>query len=196
MFSALDTIILASASPRRQGFFQQLGIAFELVLPEIDETPEQGETPGEYVTRMARIKNDAVRQMHADCWIVSADTIVFLDQVILGKPGSEQEAVDTLMYLSEKTHEVATSFCLSSAGRQIFHQETVLTRVEFSQISEKTARAYVLTGESSDKAGSYGIQGKGGFLVKRIEGSYSNVVGLPLTEVIAALTKYGIVIPK
>lgn len=196
MFRACEELILASGSPRRHSFFRQLGIAFEIALPEIDETPQECELPIHYVERMARTKNEKVAENYAGRWIVSADTIVFLNGVILGKPGSEQEAVDTLMYLSGKIHEVATSFCLASAEREIFHQETVLTKVTFATFCENTARAYVLTGESTDKAGSYGIQGRGGVLVKRLEGSYSNVVGLPLNEVLSALTKYGIVIPK
>ncbi|MDJ0621621.1 MAG: Maf family protein [Desulfocapsaceae bacterium] len=196
MFTTLAEIILASASPRRQNFLHSLGIKFEIAIPEVDETPRNGEPPVSYVERMAKIKNDAVRQIYSDAWIMSADTIVFIDNVILGKPCSEQEAVDTLMYLRGKTHNVATAFCLSSANRQIMHQETVITKVDFANFSKESARAYVITGESSDKAGSYGIQGIGGFLVKSLQGSYSNVVGLPLTEVVEAFTKYGIVKTK
>lgn len=196
MFTTIERILLASASPRRQGYLRQLGIDFDVAIPEVDESPCDGESPCSYVERMAKLKNDTIRQINPNRWVMAADTIVFIDNVILGKPGSEQEAIDTLLYLCGKTHEVATAFCLSSEKRQVVHQETIVTSVEFTVFSEEIARAYVLTGESGDKAGSYGIQGTGGFLVKQLQGSYSNVVGLPLTEVIAAFTKYGIVKTK
>jgi len=119
-----------------------------------------------------------------------------LEDMILGKPQSDSQAVQTLMLLSGKIHSVATALCISWRKYQVFHEQTVVTQVEFSGITEETAKAYVKTGESRDKAGAYGIQGRGGALVKELRGSYSNVVGLPLNELIAALTKYGIVKTK
>lgn len=196
MYCAAEKIILASSSPRRRGYLRQFGIDFEVVKAEIDETPNSGEAPLDYVERMAKMKNDEVHSTHPNRCILSADTIVFLGNTILGKPGSKEEAVNTLMQLSGKEHMVATAFCLTWSENRIEHLQKVVTRVEFGDIAESTVRAYVETGEPMDKAGAYGIQGRGGSLVKRLEGSFSNVVGLPVHEVLAALTKYGIVKTK
>ena len=105
-------------------------------------------------------------------------------------------AVQTLMLLNGQVHSVATALCISWQKKRILHEETVVTQVQFSVFTEETAKAYVKTGESRDKAGAYGIQGRGGALVKELRGSYSNVVGLPLNEMITVLTKYGIVKTK
>ena len=196
MYIAAQKIILASTSPRRRGYLRQFGIDFEVVKAEIDETPLAEEAPLDYVERMAERKNEVVRSTHLDRCILSADTIVFLGNIILGKPISQAEAVKTLMLLSGKIHNVATAFCVTWAEQKIAHLQTVVSRVEFADIAESTARAYVETGEPMDKAGAYGIQGRGGALVKRLDGSFSNVVGLPLHEMLAALTKYGIVKTK
>lgn len=196
MYKSTEKVILASASPRRRGYLRQFGIEFDVVVAEIDETPKKHETPLHYVARMARTKNSAVQQSNPERCIISADTIVYLDDMIFGKPLSEIEAVQTIRLLSGKVHSVATAFCVSWEKYQLLHQETVITHVEFSDITEETARAYVETGESKDKAGSYGIQGRGSALVKALHGSYSNVVGLPLNEMIVVLSKYGIVKTK
>ena len=191
-----EKVVLASASPRRRGYLRQFGIEFDVAVAEIDETPIINESPLHYVARMANEKNNAVRLNLPERCIISADTIVFLGNTILGKPQSDDEAVQTLMLLSGKVHSVATALCISLEKHHILHQETVVTQVEFSRFSEETARAYVRTGEARDKAGSYGIQGRGSALVKEMHGSYSNVVGLPLNEMIAVLSKYGIVKTK
>ncbi len=196
MYITTEKIILASASPRRRGYLRQFGIDFEMVVADIDETPVSAETPLHYVARMAKEKNDAVRQNNHDRCIISADTVVFLDDQILGKPQSDVEAVQMLMLLSDKVHSVATALCISWQKYQLFHEETVVTQVVFSGIAEETAKAYVKTGEPRDKAGAYGIQGRGSALVKELRGSYSNVVGLPLHEMITVLSKYGIVKTK
>jgi septum formation protein len=196
MFTTSERVVLASASPRRRGYLRQFGIEFDVVVAEIIETPLANEPPLQYVARMAKVKNDTVLKSNPDRCIISADTIVFLDNTILGKPKSDTEAVQTLMLLSGRVHSVATAFCISWRKLQLLHEETVVTQVEFSSFTEATARAYVKTGEPLDKAGSYGIQGRGGGLVKNLLGSYSNVVGLPLNEMITVLSKYGIVKTK
>jgi septum formation protein len=196
MYTTTEKVVLASGSPRRRGYLRLFGIEFDVVVAEIDERPITNEAPLHYVARMAKEKNGAVQQSNPERCIISADTIVFLENTILGKPKSDTQAVQTLMLLSGKVHNVATAFCISWHKYQIFHEETVITRVEFSNFTEATARAYVETGEPRDKAGAYGIQGRGGALVKVLHGSYSNVVGLPLNEMIDVLSKYGIVKTK
>lgn len=196
MYITTEKVVLASASPRRRGYLRQFGIDFDVVVAEIDETPSTNEAPLQYVARMAKMKNSEVLQSNPERCIISADTIVFLDDIIFGKPQSDTEAVQTLMLLSGRVHSVATALCISWQKYQLLHEQTVVTQVEFSSITEETARAYVETGESRDKAGAYGIQGRGSALIKELHGSYSNVVGLPLNEMIAVLSKYGIVKTK
>lgn len=172
---------------------QEIGIEFEISPADIDENPRQQEPPLKYVDRMAAHKRDTVMDRFPELWVVAADTIVFVDDTILGKPSCESDALATLMLLRGRVHRVATSFALGNRKLAKVHDETVVTKVEFSRFSEQTARAYVQTGEGVDKAGAYAIQGRGGVLVKELQGSYSNVVGLPLCELVFALNKYGIV---
>lgn len=196
MYITTEKVVLASGSPRRRGYLRQFGIDFDVAVAEVDETPSSGEQPLHYAARMAKLKNIAVQHSNPDRCIISADTIVFLDETILGKPQSDVEAVQTLILLNGKVHCVATALCISWQKKQLLHEEIVVTQVEFSPFTISTAEAYVKTGEPRDKAGAYGIQGWGGALVKELRGSYSNVVGLPLNEMIAVLSKYGIVKTK
>ena len=196
MFKTVERLVLASASPRRQQYLRDLGLDFEISAAEIDEKPGTREAPDKYVLRMAEEKALAVMVNFQESWVLAADTIVFIEKDILGKPASEEEAVRFLMRLSDKKHRVATSFCLTCLQKQVLYSETVKTDVWFAPFTEKQAAAYVRTGEPMDKAGAYGIQGKGAFLVKKIQGSYSNVVGLPLSELVAVMNKYGIVKTK
>lgn len=193
MFVTQQRLVLASGSPRRREFLEGLGIEHEVILAHIDEAPAKNEEPLEYVARMAQQKCLSVSSQRSSQWVLAADTIVFLGSRIFGKPGSKEEAVSFLLYLSGKVHSVASCFCLLSPEKSIVHNQTVVTQVSFDSISQETAENYVDTGEPMDKAGAYGIQGKGAFLVKKIKGSYTNVVGLPVTEMINALSKYGIV---
>jgi septum formation protein len=196
MFVANEKIVLASASPRRKAYLEQMGIDFDVAAAQIDETPLPEELPCSYVARMARCKYETISKKFPDRWVVSADTTVFLDGRILGKPIDQEDALRILLMLCGKKHRVATAFIVGCLDKNICHQETVETHVKLMPFSEETAQAYVATGEPLDKAGAYGIQGRGAFLVKEIEGSYSNVVGLPLCEMIAVLSKYGIVKTK
>jgi septum formation protein len=193
MFITNKKIILASGSPRRQAYLNDMGIDFKVLPADIDETPMADELPRSYVTRMARHKALMVMEKNFDTWVVSADTIVTLGDKIFGKPKNVDDAVNTLMLLNGREHEVVTAFCIGLKVESALHEESVVTKVRFASFAEDIARAYASTGESYDKAGAYGIQGRGAFLVSGVDGSYSNVVGLPLCEVIAALQKHQIV---
>jgi len=192
LFRNLERLILASGSPRRQSYLQELGINFDVFLADNEETPERNESPLLYVARMSKEKCGTAMESNRGDWVLAADTIVFLDDLILGKPKNRLEALDVLMVLSGRTHEVATSYMLGNFAKGLKHQETVVTRVTFTTFTKNLALQYIETGEPMDKAGAYGIQGRGAVLVKEIEGSYSNVVGLPLAEVVSALNKYRI----
>jgi septum formation protein len=172
-------LILASGSPRRAELLKQIGLDFEVSVPDVDETPLPDETPETYVLRMARIKAAAVHP-DAEEVVLAADTVVVLDGRILGKPAGRAEGVAMLRALGGREHQVLTAIAGRSADAQA--SELVITRVRFVPVDESLAEAYWATGEGSDKAGSYGIQGIGGILAESITGSYSAVVGLPLPE--------------
>lgn len=187
IYTNLKPLILASRSPRRKDYLTDLGLDFTIEVREIDESPEIEENPVRYVKRIALEKASAVADLFPEDYVLAADTAVCLGSTILGKPADEKEAVEMLIALSGRRHVVRSGLCL--LNRQL-RKEIVLsvaTEVVFSDFGEDVARSYVAAGESMDKAGAYGIQGKGAFLVERISGSYTNVVGLPLAEVVAVL---------
>ena len=190
-FRTQARLILASGSPRRRDFLADVGIAFEVRVTDIDETPLPGELPVDFVARLSREKARGVDL--SDAWVLGADTAVVVDGEILGKPGDEEEACAMLMQLSGRWHEVWTGFslCCQTTGKSC--TKTVCTRVRFLTLTPELCRAYVRTGEPMDKAGAYGIQGKGCFLVPEISGSYTNVVGLPMTEVLETLLRYKVI---
>ncbi len=196
MYKSNEKVVLASKSPRRKQFLQESGIEFEIISDEIDESVLAGEDPKEYVLRIAQQKGEVVGDKLADRWILSADTIVVYDDKILGKPVSKNHALQTLLSLSGKTHKVMTSFCLLHKNNDILKNDVVETDVTFTNFPESVAKAYVESGEPMDKAGAYGIQGNGGLLIKKINGSYSNVVGLPMVELLDAFTICGIIAGK
>ncbi len=195
MYYNSEQIILASASPRRQQYLQDMGLTFTVQSAAIAEQPIEGEDPTAFVSRMAREKAAVVRASFPEVWIIGGDTIVCLGPRIFGKPADKEDAVVQLMALSGREHSVRTGFCVTHAGRGVEVTKTVATKVFFAPFSEATARAYVATGESLDKAGAYAIQGKGACLVQSIEGSYSNVVGLPLCELLQVLEEHGVIQP-
>jgi septum formation protein len=190
-FRTEERLILASGSPRRRDFLAALGIAFEVRVTDIDETPLSGEQPVDFVARLAREKAQGIDL--PDAWVLAADTAVVVDGEILGKPGDEEEACAMLMRLSGRWHEVWTGFSLYRRATGELSTKTVCTRVRFLTLTPELCRAYVRTGEPLDKAGAYGIQGKGCFLVSEISGSYTNVVGLPMTEVLEALLHHKVI---
>ncbi len=196
MYRNRESIILASKSPRRQQFLMEMGLDFSIRSVFVDEVPTDQEIPEDFVRRMALEKAAAVSTVFPESWVISGDTIVCLENRILGKPVDKEDAVALLLQLSGREHRVKTGFCVAHGAREIKIVRSVITRVCFSDFSEEIARAYVATGESLDKAGAYGIQGRGGLLVKTITGSYSNVVGLPLHELMEVLENNRIVEPS
>lgn len=185
-------LILASASPRRRELLTQLGASYVCDPADIDETPLAGEVPGEYVERMAREKAAAVASRYSmpEHVVLAADTTVVLDDEILGKPRDHFHGLAMLARLSGRCHSVMTAVCLQhSAGTTC---ERVETKVQFVSLTREVCEAYLATDEPWDKAGGYGIQGLGGAFVRSLEGSYSNVVGLPLCETWQLLASKGI----
>lgn len=186
-------IILASASPRRKELLKQAKIDFSVVISDVDEDSIPHCLPQDYVRQLARLKADSVSTLHPGKWVLAADTIVALDDRILEKPGSRHQAVDMLTLLSDRTHEVYTGFCLACSRTRQVHQQEVITSVRFKPLPAAEINLYIDTKEPFDKAGGYGIQGMGAFLVKSISGSYTNVVGLPVCEVLEALADKNII---
>ncbi|MDP3480808.1 MAG: Maf family protein [Desulfoprunum sp.] len=193
MFITRKSLVLASNSPRRREYFRDLGLRFTVHSADIDEQVATGEGPEAFVQRMAREKAMAVRHVFPDSWIVAADTVVCLDQSILGKPRDGEDAVAMLMSLAGREHVVRTGYCVTCEEENVLVVRSVATSVWFNDFSSDVAWAYTATGEPLDKAGAYGIQGRGAFLVEKVEGSYSNVVGLPLCEVLGELIHFGVI---
>ncbi len=185
-------LILASGSPRRREFFTQLGYTFDVVKPDVEEKLQPGETPAEYVRRNSLEKaEDVAARMGPDCVVVAADTIVVLDGRIMEKPSTEAVAFDMLRSLSGRIHQVVTGFCVAGTGtdgQPIRHAASVSTNVEFKPLDDDEIWRYIRSGEPMDKAGAYAIQGLAAYMIRRIDGSYTNVVGLPLAEVVDILT--------
>ena len=188
---ASQVLILASASPRRQELLSSAGISFEIFPSEVDEGFRKGEPPEQYVARLARRKAAKAGERHKGRWVLAADTVVVIDGRTLGKPRDRQEAREMLGVLSGQEHGVITGFCLLRGDSGKSREGTVTTRVRFKSLSPREIEWYLDTGEPFDKAGAYAIQGKAAFMVKELRGSYTNVVGLPLTEVIEALQETG-----
>lgn len=176
--------ILASGSPRRAQLLEQAGLSFDVMVPDIDESPLPEETPSAFVCRTAREKAECITAPpHAI--ILAADTAVVDGRRILGKPTDAQDAAEMLRALSGRTHEVMTGVCLiGPQASRCFHVET---RVTFRDLSEEEIQTYAASGEPMDKAGAYAIQGGAAGMVRKIDGSYSNVVGLPLCEVLETI---------
>lgn len=175
---------------------QNIGLDFEIKEALVEENPLAGESPREFVVRAATDKAGYVSRANPEYWVLGADTVVVYDNKILGKPRDAAEALEVLQILSGRKHLVHTGFCLMHGKRGITVSRVVTTEVSFYPFSREIAAAYVATGEPLDKAGAYGIQGSGGFLVERINGSYTNVVGLPLVEVVEELLRNKVVEPR
>ncbi|GIW44354.1 MAG: Maf-like protein [Candidatus Binatia bacterium] len=184
-------VVLASASPRRRELLASLGVAFLVEPANVEEIPAAHETVESYVRRLAADKAVAVSLRHAHSLVLGADTEVELDGTILGKPRDANHAVALLRQLSGRTHRVCTGVCVARRG-EVLEAFAVQSLVTFQHLSDAEIRAYVASGEPLDKAGAYGAQGRGRDLIARIEGSLTNVIGLPLAEVAACLRRYGV----
>ncbi len=189
---SVSELILASSSPRRRHLLTTLGVDFKSCAADIDESVNPGETPRDYVTRMASEKASVVAGMQSlHCFtILAADTTVVIEGEILGKPVDFNDGMSILKRLSGASHQVITALCLQT--QETVDLQLVETSVQFVTLDTGSCEAYLATDEPWDKAGSYAIQGLGGAFVQEIQGSYSNVVGLPLAQTRQLLHKYGI----
>jgi septum formation protein len=184
-------LILASGSPRRKAFLRDLGLPFRTILSRVSEDVRGGEPPEEHVLRLAREKAQDVARRRPEKWVIGADTVVLVDRLILGKPATPQEARGMLEALQGRAHEVLTGICVMRAFDQRVRTRLVRTTVHIREITPGEMAWYVDTGEPFDKAGGYAIQGLGSVFVTRIEGSYTNVVGLPVPELVQMLRELG-----
>jgi septum formation protein len=186
-----NPLVLASSSPRRKELLAQLGIPFEPVESGIEETALGGLSPAELACQVAVRKAESVRHRYPQHWILGADTIVVLKNRIFGKPSDTRDCREMLLSLSGRNHSVITAFCLIDPSGISVHIEAVVTKVKVKRMREDEIEAYIRTGEAFGKAGGYAIQAIGSFMIERIMGSYTNVVGLPVCEVINAMITCG-----
>lgn len=191
-----NRLILASKSPRRNELLKQVGLDFEVIASGIEENFIEGESPREHVIRLAEAKALDVGKQYPYCWVIGADTIVYVNGQILGKPKSREEAMDMLKRLNGKEHKVLTSVSVRHLKKGKGECETVETAVRVKSLSPVEMDWYISTGEPFDKAGGYGIQGIGSFMIESINGSYTNVVGLPLCELMQMLIRFEAVTMK
>ena len=183
-------IVLASGSPRRQELLRRIGVAeFDVRVPEVEEYFPAGLTPEETVCYISREKSQAVEAAEDEI-VITADTMVFLDDQRLGKPQDEADALRMLTALQGRRHTVCTGVTVRQGDRVLTESEA--TGVIFRPAEESELRAYIATGEPMDKAGSYGVQGKGALLVERLEGDFFNVMGLPVLRLSRMLAQFGI----
>lgn len=192
-----DKIILASASPRRSELLRQIGYHFDVIPSRADEAEVCGETPQDHVIRLSRDKACEVstRDDIDGRWIIGSDTIVLRDTEILGKPADYEEAARMLDSLSGRRHQVLSGYAILDRKTGQSRSDAITTQVRFRRLTAVEIAGYIASGEPVDKAGAYAIQGLGAFMVERIEGSYSNVVGLPLCEIVQALEELGAPLP-
>ncbi len=183
-------LVLASGSPRRLELVSRLGLPVEVVVPGVDETPLPGEPPPLHTLRVARAKAREGARGRGDCAILAADTVVTLGEALFGKPRDRSEAGDMLAALAGKSHTVLTAVAVLFAGREASHLEAAtVTMVPFRR---ELVDWYLATGEGDDKAGAYAVQGKGAFLIERVEGNVEAVVGLPLAPIPRLLEAVGL----
>ena len=188
----MANIVLASGSPRRQELLHRIGIEeFDIRVPEADETYPAGLTPQQIVEYISRVKAEAAAALCTeDEIIITADTMVFLDDQWLGKPTDEADALRMLTDLQGRHHTVCTGVTVRQGSRVLTESET--TEVYFRPAAESELRAYIATGEPMDKAGSYGVQGKGSLLVEKLNGDFFNVMGLPVLRPSRMLAQFGV----
>ena len=182
-------LVLASQSPRRAEILRAAGYAFDVQPPTVDESPRAAEAPDDYVVRVALLKAQVVAATRPGDVILGADTVVVIDRLLLGKPSTDREALGMLRRLSGRTHEVLTGVAVGRAGQ--FRSQVARTLVHFTALTDDDLAWYTASGEPRDKAGAYGIQGRASRFIDRIEGSYANVMGLPVALVNELLRAYG-----
>jgi septum formation protein len=195
LYRTVEPLVLASESPRRRELLRSVGLDFEVVPSGVEEKGDPAQTPEHLVEWWAAQKARSVAAHRQDCWVLGSDTIVVLEGRIFGKPSDRAEALSMLNQLNGRDHEVISAVTLVHQGVGFFRALSVRTQVRFKEATEAEIRAYVRTGEPFDKAGAYGIQGMGVFLVRSIIGSYTNVVGLPLCETLGLLLEKGVIAP-
>ena len=186
-------IVLASASPRRKELLTRIGLQIAVMPADIDETVLPGELPEAHVERLSLSKAQAIadRSNVSGRWFIGSDTVVVRDNVILGKPANEADAAIMLRSLAGRSHRVVSGYAVVDRQKNCFESTAISTRVTFRELTDAEIAGYIATGEPADKAGAYGIQGVGACLVSSIDGSYTNVVGLPLCEIVETLERMG-----
>ncbi|MFO7813247.1 MAG: Maf family protein [Pelovirga sp.] len=189
-----DTLILASASPRRKELLEQIGLEFSIIPSSVAETVKPAETPDDLVIRLSldKARDIAERPDISARWVIGSDTVVVCNDRILGKPTDAEDAAAMLRQLSGTSHLVVSGYAVIDRREQIQRTEAVITKVHFRQLTEAEIARYIATGEPRDKAGAYAIQGIAACFVSGIEGSYTNVVGLPLCRLTLALKELGV----
>lgn len=185
-------IILASQSPRRKVLLDKMGLEYKIIPSGLVEFPPMGDLPNSYAARMAMEKAIKVGQLHQDYLVIGADTVVSINDSIMGKPANEYEASLMLSQLSGKWHNVWTGLCVYNHKYRIEEVRAVKTEVRFRDVTIAEIDEYIRSGEPMDKAGSYAIQGEGKHLVREIKGSYHNVIGLPTFELGQVLYQLGV----
>lgn len=187
----MNELILASSSPRRDDLLTTARINHQIIVPDIDETPREGELPQALVQRLAFEKAYEVSKNYPDNFVVGGDTTVVVDGKIFGKPTSKSEAEEMLNCIQGRSHQVMSAFCLLHKGKAVKEENLDIVEVEFYPMSVDEIRWYVETQEPMDKAGAYAAQGIGMRFVSRISGSYSGLIGLNVSILLKRLTQYG-----
>ncbi|MEN6622534.1 MAG: Maf family protein [Smithella sp.] len=185
--------ILASASPRRQELLRSMGLKFKTIPAHVNEDYINGENPRQHVKRLAQDKALAIAYKHPESMVLGADTIVVIDGLILGKPKNKMQARQMLERLSGREHKVFTGFSLAHTASGVTKTRVIQSAVQFKSINYEEMEWYISCDEPYDKAGGYAVQGKGAYFIKSIRGSYTNVIGLPLCEVLEELKKLNII---
>ena len=187
--SSNASFILASASPRRQELLRSVGLKFKIIPAHVNENYLAGESPRQHVKRLSIDKAIIIARKYPEAWVLGADTIVVIDGLILGKPKNEVQARKMLQKLSGRAHKVFTGFTIAHVAAEVYQTKVIQSAVQFKTISPKEMDWYVSYDEPYDKAGGYAVQGKGAYFIQSIRGSYTNVIGLPLCEVLEELKK-------
>lgn len=187
------SLILASASPRRQEMLRSVGLNFKIIPAHVNEKYLPEESPQEHVRRLSRHKAAVVAAEKQNAWVLGADTIVVIDSMVLGKPRNRTQAINMLKRLSGREHKVFTGFTIARMSSGIRTTKVVQSSVRFKTITPDEMSWYVNSDEPYDKAGGYAIQGQGAFFIRSIRGSYTNVIGLPLCEVMEILKKLQVI---